>query len=201
MIKISLRHPTGLEIAFEGDEQAFDRFAQFLAGELSGFVHGLEPANNGDSLALPPAGTDTGGDDSGDTGEPEHLLLANGEGMSPHAVAEMIERVGAKSDIDRVTVIAHAAVQAGMEGIDYATIDRLYGDMGLPKPTRFAKAFSNARSRGLVKSVKHGVWATTVQGENYARYGQKPPRRPQRRSSSSPGGPPPTDERLLTEGE
>jgi hypothetical protein len=201
MIKISLRHPTGLEIEFEGDERSFDRFAQFLAGELSGFMQGLEPANTGDSRALLPPGPEDEGDSRGDIEEVEGLSLTNGGGINPHAVAQLIERVGAKSDIDRVTVIAHAALEAGLEGIDYGTIEKLYGDMGFPKPARFAKAFSNAKARGLVKSVKHGVWAPTVQGENYARYGHRPARRTQKRSSNPSSRPPLTDGFALTGGE
>jgi hypothetical protein len=183
MIKMSLRHPSGLEIEFEGDEPAFDRFAQFLAGELSGFVRGLEPVNTEDIRTLPPGDVEDDGDSAGNIAEQEVLSLANGNGINPHTVAQLIDRIGAKSDIDRVTVIAHAALEAGLEGIDYMMIEKLYDDMGFPKPARFAKAFSNAKARGLVKSVKHGVWAPTVQGENYARYGQKPTRRTQKRPS------------------
>jgi hypothetical protein len=183
MMKISLRHPSGLEIEFEGDEKAFGRFAEFLSQDVGEFVRGLSPANIDNSevppLALPEASTET----AYDSGTAE----TNGGGgnpLNPRVVAAHIERVEAKTDIDRVTVIAQAAVDAGLPGIDYATIEQLYTDMGLEKPMRFAKAFSNAKARGLVRSVKHGTWAPTVQGENYARFGTKPPKRPKR-----PAGP------------
>jgi hypothetical protein len=183
MIKIALRHPSGLEIEFEGDENAFDRFAKFLAGDLGGFMRGVAPASAGElessdrALRPIPLTSDEGSDGGSGSGQP---LGSNGA-IDPRAVAAHMEQIGATADIERVTVIAQAAIDASLEGIDYETIERLYRDMGIPKPARFAKAFSNAKTRGLVKSVKHGVWATTVQGENYARYGQKPPRRAVRR--------------------
>jgi hypothetical protein len=184
MMKISLRHPSGLAVEFEGDEKAFDRFAKFLAGDLSGFVHGLEPGKTADLSVLPPAELGDNGAAAKAEEKEEPPPLGDGKVIDAHAVAAHIADIGATSDIDRVTVIAHAALEAGMEGIDYPTIEKLYDDMGLPKPTRFAKAFSNAKTRGLVKSVKHGVWATTVQGENYARYGKKPSRRTKRSGNS-----------------
>ena len=90
--------------------------------------------------------------------------------------------------------MAQAAVDAGLEGIDFATAEQLYGDLGIRKPLRFPKAFSNAKTRGLVKNVKRGVWAPTVQGENYARYGEDASRRKAKRGpkpaeSASGGGP------------
>ncbi len=121
--------------------------------------------------AIGQSGQDTNGQEAGGS-EPDSL--------DPRAVAKTIERIGAKTDIERVTVIAQAAVDAGLPGIEYDAIDKLYGDMGIEKPARFAKAFSNAKGRGLVKSVKHGTWAPTVQGENYARFGTKPAKRPRR---------------------
>lgn len=179
MIKIGLRHPSGLEIEFEGDKDDFAAFAAFLARDLGAFVGALTPANPGDAppLALDhpgaPVGTEQEDDDESDAGGP----LGAGGAIDARAVSTRISALGAATDIERVTIIAQAAVEAGMEGIDYATIPRIYDDMGIPKPTRFAKTFSNAKTRGLVKSVKYGVWAPTVQGENYARYGHKPVRR------------------------
>ncbi len=184
-MKISLRHPSGLEIEFEGDDKAFDRFAKFLAGDLSGFVRGLGPGKPGDLPQLQSGDPESKGDAAQGTADGESQPLGDSQVIDAHAVAAHMESIGATSDIDRVTVIAHAALEAGLEGIDYATIDKLYGEMGFAKPARFAKAFSNAKTRGLVRSVKHGVWATTVQGQNYARLGQKPSRRTAKRSGNS----------------
>jgi hypothetical protein len=182
MIKIGLRHPSGLEIEFEGDKDDFAAFAEFLASDLGGFVHALTPVDAGSQQVSLPSGGQNGGagaieqDDDDDTSDAGGPLGASGE-INARAVASRIEQLAASTDIERVTIIAQAALDAGLDGIDYDTIEVLYSDMGVPKPARFAKAFSNAKQRGLVKSIKYGVWAPTVQGENYARYGQKPARR------------------------
>lgn len=89
-------------------------------------------------------------------------------------IATELERVEAKSDIDRVTVFAQAAKDAGMEGINYETADRLYEELGIPKPSRWAKPFSNAKQRGLVRNLAYGLWGPTVAGENFARHGIRP---------------------------
>jgi hypothetical protein len=175
MMKIALSHPSGLEISFEGDAKDFDRFAEFLASDVATFAQGLSPATKPDREvpALEAPGANATGTYDADATPPDAGLSS----LDPRAVAKRIESVEAKTDIDRVTVIAQAAVEAGLPGIDYPTIEKLYTDMGLEKPMRFAKAFSNAKTRGLVRSVQHGTWAPTVVGENYARFGKKPARR------------------------
>jgi hypothetical protein len=187
MMKIALSHPSGLEISFEGDDKDFDRFAKFLATDVGIFIQGLSPAKGPDLEvpALDAPGADSDGAYDTDAMRSEADLSP----LDPRAVADRIETVHAKTDIDRVTVIAQAAVEAGLPGIDYPAIEKLYTAMGLEKPMRFAKAFSNARARGLVRSVQHGVWAPTVVGENYARFGKKPARRGAvvRRLSGTPG--------------
>lgn len=192
VIKIGLRHPSGLEIEFEGDKDDFTAFAEFLTGDLGGFVQALTPASTGPTRvpALTRAQDDGGIEGSeGDDGleGPDSGPLGSDGRIDPRAVASRIAFLNASTDIERVTIIAQAAIDAGLEGIDYATIPRIYDDMGLPKPPRFPKAFSNAKGRGLVKSVKYGVWAPTVQGENLARYGQRPNRRPKRGPAGPPG--------------
>lgn len=182
MIKISLRHPSGLEIDFEGDDAAFDRFVQFLASDVGPFVGGFTPGNQGNRQVLPLTMPGQSTERTYDKG-PIASNASTGS-LDARAIASDIERLGAKTDIERTTVIALAATDAGLEGIDYPTIDRLYTELGFPKPARFAKTFSNARSRGLVRSVKHGVWAPTVIGENYVRHGKKWAQRPRRGASS-----------------
>lgn len=188
MIKIALRHPSGLEIEFEGDKDAFDRFAQFLSADLSGFVRALNPAPAtiaaDHALPAPQALDGILPEASGSAAEGPVLSLGSDETIDPRAVALRLEQIGASSDMERVAVLAQAAVDAGLVGIDSDTASKLYTEMGIPKPARFAKTFSNAGTRGLIRSVKYGVWAPTVQGENYARYGRKPtPRRSGRRGS------------------
>jgi hypothetical protein len=183
-MKMSLRHPSGLEVEFEGDEPAFNRFSEFLTGAIAAFVRDLGPSNGGE---LPPPQIEAPDDSDGEAEGLPVPLGSDGQ-IDARAVEAQLTRVGASSEIERVTVIAHAAVEAGLDGIDYPTIARLYDDMGIPKPPRFPKAFSNAKERGLVKSVKYGIWATTVQGENFAKYGKRPTRRPPKRGGTGASG-------------
>jgi hypothetical protein len=92
------------------------------------------------------------------------------------ALAERLATLEAKSDIDRVTVMAHAAMEAGLAGIDYGLAENLFVELGERKPTRIRATFQNARARGLVHPAGRGTWAPTVAGENYARLGHKKPR-------------------------
>jgi hypothetical protein len=68
-----------------------------------------------------------------------------------------------------VTVIAQLAVEAGREGVDYDTLNRLYAELGLKKPALFpTKTLSNAKYSKLV-TVKPGIWKPTLKGENFAK--------------------------------
>lgn len=158
MIKIELELPSGLRIFFEGDEAGFDRFTRFLS-ELPGFV---------ESLALPAASSAPPTSEELETPASE-----NGE-LSARSVADRLSAVNAGSDIERVTVFAQLAVEAGREGIDYETCDRLYTELGIPKPSRWARTFFAAKQRNLVRSVGRGLWKPTIQGENMARLGHRP---------------------------
>jgi hypothetical protein len=182
MMKLALRHPSGLEIEFEGDAEAFDRFAEFLAGDAGSFVRGLNADNAADTQ-----GSELDAEQNGSETSPADLTRPLGHDglIDPRAVYARWAQVGANTEIERVTVVAQAAVDAGLGGIDYKTIDGLYDDVGQPKPPRFPKAFFNAKERGFLRSVKHGVWAPTIKGQNYARYGTKPSR-----ARRGPAGPP-----------
>ncbi len=177
MIKIALRHPSGLELEFEGDSNEFSTFTQFLSasgGTLLQILNpAIEPKSATPELKATGNGAGTSVDENAEPADATVPMGADGE-IDARAVSARVAHLQATTDIERVTIIAQAAIDAGLDGIDYDTIEGLYGDLGIPKPARFAKAFSNAKQRGLVKSVKFGVWAPTVQGENYALYGRKP---------------------------
>jgi hypothetical protein len=172
-MKITIRHPAGLEIAFEGEPPEFDRFTSFLT-ELPAFVGTLGPIaaeqhhlNPGDGVPVP-AGV-----------------------IDARAVGEQIAAVGAATDIEKVTVMAHFAQESGTDGIDYAAVNRLYTELGMRKPTKLRATFSNAKQKGYVRSVGNGAWATTVAGENFARHGLRAGARRTRRANQialSPGG-------------
>lgn len=161
-MKIELHLPSGLRITFEGDEAAFDRFTQFLT-EPPSFVESL---GHGPALQAPDQPLELRAP-SGEDAEPVD------DALSPRGLHDRLARVGATTDIERVTVIAQAAVEAGKEGLDYSTVDRLYVELGLRKPARWPKTFANAKTRNLVRSVGQGVWRPTVVGENFARFGTR----------------------------
>jgi hypothetical protein len=153
-MKLEIRHPSGFEVTFEGDEQDFDRLRGFL-DELPQIAG--EAASTTDSK-----GNSGTGDDKQ---EPRTIDV--------HALDAQLQEVGAKSDIERVTVMAQKAVEAKSEGIEYATAEQLFDDLGLPKPQKIRATFQNAKSRGFVKRVGRGTWQPTVAGENFAKYGGK----------------------------
>lgn len=174
MMKIELQLPSGLRITFEGDEAAFDRFTGFL-NEPPGFVEHLGSGAAIEAAdSTPELEESTDGGSSGPTDDP----------LSARALHERLREVGATTDMERVTVIAQAALEAGREAIDYSTVDTLYVELGLPKPARWAKTFANAKSRNLVRSVGHGLWRPTVVGENFARFGTRETSRSRARRSS-----------------
>src|SRR5688572_30708342 len=100
-MKIKIELPNGATLEFEGDQAEFDRVKQFLA----------EPP---DALSAPPTRSPTK-DLEGDSGDGEG---ENGEvaTLDPGFVLERLNMVGASTDIERVTVIAQLAVEAGMAG-------------------------------------------------------------------------------------
>jgi hypothetical protein len=161
-MKLSLTLPTGLKIEFEGDPDDFDRF--------SGLIERL-PALTETLGAAPPV------DPSGDEPEQQQQLpLGSGDRgspLDPKALSARFTRVGATNHIERVTVIAQAAVEDGQEGVDFPTTARIYAALAIPKPGSWKNTFGNAKTKGLVLNVSPGRWKPTIPGENFARYGQQ----------------------------
>jgi hypothetical protein len=168
-VKITIRHPAGLEIAFEGEPPEFDRFTSFLT-ELPAFVGTLGPTG----ATVPTSQLGSGLSGNADSAAPPGSIDAR-------LVADQLATVGASTDMERVTVMAHFAQEAGLGGVDYAMVDRLYTELGMRKPTKMRATFSNAKQKGYVRSVGNGVWAATVTGENFARHGIRAGQRRARR--------------------
>lgn len=180
-MKITIRHPAGLEIAFEGEPPEFDRFTSFLT-ELPAFVGTLGPIDTRARLGGPPGASAPSG-----SVIPELPVLPVGS-VDARAVADQLGAVSAATDIERVTVMAHVSHEAGLSGVDYATVNRLYTELGLRKPTKLRATFSNAKQKGYVRSVGNGAWAPTVTGENFARHGIRAGQRRARRGSQLVAG-------------
>lgn len=159
-MKVSLKLPNGATLEFDGDSEEFARLQSFLAEPPEAFAAaGDSPANTEET----PGEGENGDPGAGGNGGP------NRNALDPGAVEERLNQVGARTDIERVTVMAQLALEAGLSGIDYTTVDRLYTELGLPKPSRYTKAFSNAKVRNMVRNVSQGIWAPTYIGQNYAR--------------------------------
>jgi hypothetical protein len=180
-MKLTIRHPAGVEVSFEGDLNEFNEVKLFLA-EPPAMVEALRsmPPASRTSIELPP-------------GDPDPEDIPGAGALDARSVAGRLSEVGATTDIERVTVMTQLAVDAGFEGVDYATIERLYRELGLRLPTKLRATFSNSKQRGLVRSIGQGRWKTTVAGENYARFGHRDtPRRRSGRARAqatlAPGG-------------
>ena len=157
-MKLNITLPSGITIDFEGDAADFERFTALL-DQLPERVENLGPS------AQPPEKT------PGEGGAGENNPPQQSESMSASDVEARIDRVNASDHIKRLTVMAQAAVDAGMDGIDFGTAERLYSEIGIPKPGSFKSAFGNARTKGFLRSVSRGHWRPTTRSENFARYG------------------------------
>lgn len=181
-MKISLKLANGAALEFEGDSAEFERISDFLA----------EPP---ESLSAAPASTPEP-EVTPNGGEALVTVGDDGKGnLEPAVVAAEIERVGARTDQERVTVMTQLAIDSGRDGIDYETLNYLYAELGLKKPAYFpTKTLSNAKYSGLLAMVKQGIWRTTYKGENFAKghgRGGSTSRRPRPKGSvPSEGGEP-----------
>lgn len=153
-MKLEITLPSGLRLAFEGERADLDHTAELLKlGTVVGT--GLEAPPVSPML---PAGSNGGSD---------------GDALAPNPLAERLKKVEAKNHIQRVTVMAQAAIDDGKEGLDFGTAEKLYKAIGIPRPGSWKATFSNARTAGLVQNVGRGLWKPTTQGENYALYGSE----------------------------
>jgi hypothetical protein len=167
-MKFTIRNgPTTLE--FEGELEEFNR----LADEVDIPADLLARMRTG-SAAIP-LSDEHDDEHKGEDDDNDGITAVSGS-IDVRALHERLATLEAKSDIDRITVMAHEAREAGLEGIDYGTAERLFVELGERKPGRIRATFQNAKARGLVRPAGRGVWAPTVAGENYARLGHRKPR-------------------------
>lgn len=183
MIKLSIKHVSGVEIAYEGPEEGLERVLSLLSGEFIGALQEL-----GTGIAKPDAAPPSTASPSpvADSSAKDEDVPATA--LDARAIAEQFEKVGAKTDIERLAVIAQAAVEAGHDGLGYETVDRVFLEMGLKRPPKWRPTFSNARTRGYLRNVGRGLWLPTVIGQNFALLGERAPARKRATRSSNGGG-------------
>lgn len=180
MIKLSLKLPSGIEIAYEGPEDALNGVLASLSGDLQTTLETLGTVAGKPKATPQPTTTEAPTSGQGEDSETTPL--------DPRAIAESFERVGANTDIERLTVVAQASVEAGRDGLDYETLDQMYRELGLRRPRKWRPTFSNARNRGYIKNAARGLWQPTVLGENFALLGERAPARKRATPRTSNGG-------------
>lgn len=103
--------------------------------------------------------------------------------LDPNYVAARLEEVAANTDVERVTVMAAVAVDAGLPGLDIERAGELYRDLALKMPGMMRSTFSNAQTRGYLTNIGKGVFKPTSVGLNFARLGIRKPSPAKRRRS------------------
>lgn len=166
-MKISLKLPSGVEFDFEGDQTAFEDFKTFLADELPQLllIARSEPVQ--DTVRIRQPAPDSESNESEVVSEPGE------QEVDIAAIGGRLDELAVSNDIERVTVMAQAAIDAGREGLDYETADRLFTELGVAKPSVWRATFQNAKKRGYLQSVGRGLWKPTYAGENFARLGER----------------------------
>lgn len=180
--RLSLTLPSGLEISFEGDDDALDEFRSFLRDELPIILESLPSGTFSSGRGFSSMPTASSSDDEPRDARSEDQD-ADGSTIDIPALAARIEEVKASTDIERATLMAFFAKEAGLPGLDSGMADWLYTELGIPKPGVWRATFQNAKRKGYLKNVKQGVWKPTYTGENFARHGIRPGRKRSRSPS------------------
>lgn len=159
MAQFTIKWPNGAELTYEGDV-SFDELVDLLDQQTPPLL-----AMSGQSAPLSRRQAD---DLNGDEGaKPSRVDFAY--------IDSRFQEVGARTDVERVTVMAQVAVEAGSPGLDIKTAENWYRELGLRMPGLWRSTFANAQTRGYIKNVSRGVWAPTAAGENFARRGERRP--------------------------
>jgi hypothetical protein len=160
MAQFTVKWPNGAEVTFEGDVSFAD---------LQAFLDRAEPPAALRETTQARSENTHHRDNGGDGEEP--LAVA----LDPARVQAQLDHVEARTDVERVTVMAWVAREAGAAGIDHDAAARIYRELGLPMPGNWRSTFSNAATRGYIVNEGRGIWRPTSPGENFARLGQRRP--------------------------
>jgi hypothetical protein len=168
MAQFTVKWANGAEVTFEGDV-TFEEVRDFLNSEPPALVVAPAPGVLR-AKASPERDIDLGEDET----PPMPSLDAN-------YIEARLQEVGAKTDVERVTVMAAAAVEAGLPGLSIETAGELYKDLALRMPGVMRSTFSNAQTRGYLDNVGKGTFKPTSAGLNFARLGIRKPSPAKRR--------------------
>jgi hypothetical protein len=167
--QFTIKWPNGAELTYEG-EVSFDELLDLLDRDAPPTL----------LTGGGPGGRQTVGSDGGDGGGGGGRG-GGGNGFDYQSIEARFEEVAARTDVERVTVLAQVALDAGLSGIDTETAENIYRELGLRMPGNWRSTFSNAQTRGYLRNAERGVWRPTAAGENFARRGERRPSPQQRR--------------------
>jgi hypothetical protein len=168
--QFTIKWPNGAELTYEGDV-AFDELLDLLDRDTPTLLA---------SAPVGPRTPDRSRDDDGGGG--------NRTATFDYATIEArFQEVQARTDVERITVIAQIAVDAGLPGLDVETAENIYRELGQRMPGNWRSTFSNAQTRGYLRNIERGVWRTTAAGENFARRGERRPSAARRRGRAREG--------------
>lgn len=174
MAQFTIKWANGAELTFDG-EVTFEELREFLSSEPPALV-----AAPGPGALVRRAMTEQADDGPSDEPRPRASLDAA-------YINARLEEVGARTDVERVTVMAAAAVDAGLEGLDISTAEDLYRELALRIPGVWRSTFSNAQTRGYIRNAGKGVWRPTTAGQNFARLGERRASPARKRSKTKEG--------------
>lgn len=150
-MEFSLERSDGARINFNGTREELDEFLDLIRREASELLGALG------SDAKPVVSS-----------APSHEL-PSAIPVGPD-LEEAMDRVGASTDVERVTVIAYLVVRSTGDGLSEEAAAQAYTELGLPRPGRWRSTFGNARMRGYLYKSADG-WRPTPAGENFATHG------------------------------
>lgn len=162
MTQLTIKWPNGTELAFDG-EMSFEQMRELLDSELPPLL-----ANVPGARRTPVAASS----DDKEEGEQEESAPSR---IDFAYLDARLEEVGARTDVERITVFAQVAVDAGAPGLDIPTAENWYRQLALRMPGVWRSTFGNAQARGYLQNVGRGLWSPTSAGMNFALRGDRRP--------------------------
>jgi hypothetical protein len=167
--QFTIKWPNGAELTYEGDV-AFDELLDLLDRETPTLLA---------AAPIVPRPNERNRDEGEGQDRPDRFDFPT--------IEARFQEVQARTDVERVTVLAQIAIDAGMPGLDITTAENIYRELGQRMPGNWRSTFSNAQTRGYLRNVERGVWRTTAAGENFARRGERRPSAVRRRTRTREG--------------
>jgi hypothetical protein len=170
MAQFTIKWPNGAEVTYEGDV-SFETVRELLDRDPPRIATTPASATPRIQRQSPTSG---GGE------EPENIPEAPRVDFA--YLDAQLQEVGARTDVERITVLAQVAIDAGAPGLDIATAENWYRELALRMPGVWRSTFANAQARGYLRREGRGLWRPTSAGENFARRGERRPSPARRRA-------------------